>query len=93
MARRQSAPEFLQNNISRQQTIFHGGPVRQQIGRDEIERQTETGSMVVLNARYHRRSSKLAWIVILPVYGADTIAEVCADLLIYEINYWFFKQF
>jgi hypothetical protein len=37
----------------------------------------------------------LAWIVILSVYGADTIATdlFLSDLLIYEINYWVFKQF
>jgi hypothetical protein len=48
-----------------------------------------------------RRGSILAWIIILSFYGADTIAEVkllispffCADLLIYEINCWVFKQF
>jgi hypothetical protein len=36
---------------------------------------------------YSETGSILAWIVILSVYGADT------DLLIYEINYWIFKQF
>ncbi len=44
------------------------------------------------------QGSILAWIGILSVYGADTIAEVklfylCADLLIYEIYNWVFKQF
>jgi hypothetical protein len=49
------------------------------------------------NAAIQRRGSILAWTVILSVYGADTIAidlyPFCADLLIYEINYWVFKQF
>jgi hypothetical protein len=57
-------------------------------------------SLCVYRAAIQRRGSILAWIVILSIYGADTIAEVkllispfCADLLIYEINYWGFKQF
>jgi hypothetical protein len=48
-------------------------------------------------AAFQRLGSILAWIVILSVYGAATIAEVkllispfCTDLLIYEINYWFY---
>ncbi len=45
-------------------------------------------------ADIQRRGSISAWIEILSVYGADTITEViCADFLIYEINYWVFKQF
>jgi hypothetical protein len=42
------------------------------------------------------RGSILAWIVILSVYGADTIAidlSLSALILIYEINYWGFKKF
>ncbi len=49
-------------------------------------------------AAIQERGSILAWIVILSVYGADTIAETkllispfCDDLLIYDINYWVFK--
>jgi hypothetical protein len=38
---------FTKQYFYRQQTIFHGGPVRQQIRRDEIEQQTETGSTVL----------------------------------------------
>ena len=48
-------------------------------------------------AAIQRRGSILAWIVILSVYDEDTIAidlfHFCADLLIYEINYWVFKEF
>ena len=50
-----------------------------------------------LRAGIQRRGSILAWIVILSVYGADTIAfdlSLSALIsLIYEINYWGFKQF
>jgi hypothetical protein len=52
---------------------------------------------VHIRAAIQRRGSILAWIVILSVYGADTIAEVkllIPPLLRYEIkiNYWVFKQ-
>jgi hypothetical protein len=46
-------------------------------------------------AAIQRRVSIMAWIVIFSVYGAYTIAIdlSLSDLLIYEINYWVFKQF
>ncbi len=55
----------------------------------------------ITRADIQRRGSMLAWIVILSVYGTGTIAEtkqlispfLRSDLLIYEINYWGFKQF
>jgi hypothetical protein len=49
------------------------------------------------NAAIQKRGTILARTVILSVCDAGTIAidlyPFCADLLIYEINHWVFKQF